>query len=100
MTREERIREKLKFFNLEHESLDVSKKRIVEKVSHTGTRFGPRTSNMSMIKEGGKQKLFNPFEEMMQIEAEFGSIFASQESKALEEAKNSSKWYPLFETFS
>jgi len=100
MTREERIREKLKFFNLEHESLETSKRRNIEKVSTTGTRFGPRASNMSMIKEGGQQKFYNPFEEMMLIEAEFGSIFASQESKALEEAKNSSKWYPLFETLS
>ena len=28
MTREERIREKLKFFNLENESLETSRKRI------------------------------------------------------------------------
>ena len=79
MTREERIREKLKFFNLEKESLEQSKKRIIEKVSQTGTRFGPRESNMSTKKEGntGKSTRYNPFEEMMAIEAEFGSIFTS-----------------------
>ena len=103
MTREERIREKLKFFNLENESLEESKKRITDKVSTTGTRFGPRASNMKMQKEskdGEKTKFFNPFEEMMAIEAEFGSIFASQESVRLEEAKNASKWYPLLESIS
>ena len=101
MTREERIREKLKFFNLENESLEQSKQRIIEKVSATGTRFGPRASNMSKKKEGaGKGSMYNPFEEMMAIEAEFGSIFASQESMRLEEAKNASRWFPLFETIS
>ena len=45
----------------------------------------------------GQKSFFNPFEEMMAIEAEFGSIFQSQESIRLEEARNKSKWYPLCE---
>ena len=41
------------------------------------TRFGPRESNMSMKPVIGEvdKKYENPFQEMMAIEAEFGSIF-------------------------
>ena len=78
MTREERIREKLKFFNLENENLEATRKRIVDQLSTTATRFGPRASNMSKKNDReGKPINYNPFEEMMMIEAEFGSIFAS-----------------------
>ena len=103
MTREERIREKLKFFNLESETLESSRKRIQEKVRETSTRFGPRSSNMSKTKgpgENSKPSYYNPFEEMMLIEAEFGSLFASKDEVEQEAARNSSKWYPLFETIS
>lgn len=101
MTREERIREKLKFFNLEKESLEASRQRIIEQVSQTATRFGPRASNMSIKQDkAGKSIKFNPFEEMMMIEAEFGSIFASTESMRLEEAKNASRWFPIFDQIS
>lgn len=50
--------------------------------------------------ESGQKTYFNPFEEMMAIEAEFGSIFQSQESLRMEEARNKSKWYPLCEMIS
>ena len=58
---------------------------------------------MTMIKEdntvGAKQPTyFNPFEEMMMIEAEFGSLFDSHEDLRLEKARNASKWFPLLET--
>ena len=78
LSREERIREKLKFFNLESESLNESRIKIQKKVTISSSRFGPRTSNMAIRKEEpGQKTYFNPFEEMMAIEAEFGSIFQS-----------------------
>lgn len=98
MTREERIREKLKFFNLEKETLEHSRKMISKKVSKTATRFGPRASNLSKKYDNdGKQTQYNPFEEMMAIEAEFGSIFESHDEAQLEQMRNKSKWYPMFE---
>ena len=93
LTREERIREKLKFFNLEKESLDQSRKRIAYKVRQMSTRFGSRHANMVCVE--GEQK--NPFEEMMAIEAEFGSIFESKEQAARDIGRQNSRWYPLFE---
>ena len=102
MTREERIREKLRFFNLETETLEASRKRINKKVAMTTTRFGPRSSNMAYKKSGPEEKAvqYNPFEEMMAIEAEFGSVFSSHESLILEEGRANSKWYPFFESIS
>ena len=44
--------------------------------------------------------MFNPFMEMMAIEAEFGSLYESQEAQRQEQARNNSKWYPFFETIS
>ena len=41
MSREERIREKLKFFNLETEDLKTTKKRIEDRVRTERMRFGP-----------------------------------------------------------
>jgi len=45
-------------------------------------------------------KMFNPFMEMMAIEAEFGSLYESEEAQRQEQARNNSKWYPFFETIS
>lgn len=90
MTREERIREKLKFFKLETESLEESKKRIDQKVAESGTRFGPRSSNMK-LKHDLNKAMFNPFTEMMTIEAEYGgSIFDHDQP-----VKKTSDWFPM-----
>ena len=53
---EARIREKLKFFNLENEDLEKTKKRISKKMSNMGARFM------------NSENPANPFEEMMAIE--------------------------------
>ena len=87
MTREERIREKLKFFNLEVEDLKTTKDRILSKVNARSTRFGPHECNLLERKSldsdtDGKNPAvttYNPFQEMMAIEAEFGSIFTASE---------------------
>ena len=104
LTREERIREKLKFFNLEHEDLQTSKERIREKVNRMTTRFGPISSNLipgkqtSNMRDGGVDAdMYNPFKDMMSIEAEFGCIFTTEEEKQLEIGRTNSKWFPLLE---
>ena len=69
MTREERIREKLKFFNLESEDLKATKERIMKKVNARSTRFGPHECNLLERKSldsdnDGKKPVtttYNPF---------------------------------------
>ena len=68
------------------------------------TRFGPLSSNMIAAKQTSEMAdngidpgLYNPFYEMMEIEAEFGCIFTTEEEKQLEIDRDSSKWYPLLE---
>lgn len=81
MTREERIRTKLKFFKLEHESLETTKERIKKKLKETSTRFGPISSNMTIINTESADKPIsvNPFLEMMALEAEFGPIIEADD---------------------
>lgn len=104
LTREERVREKLKFFNLETEDLDASRQRIAEKVAKKSDRFGSLKSNMVERKgataEDGKPVMYNPFQEMIAIEAEFGSIFADDEDALLAKAREESRWYPFLEHIS
>ena len=52
------------------------------------TRFGPASANMIPAKQTSEMKdngidpgMYNPFFEMMEIEAEFGSIFTTEEEK-------------------
>jgi len=64
LTREERVREKLKFFNLEMEDLEESRKRIAEKVMQKSTRFGSLSSNMQLKPDAEtteQQTMYNPF---------------------------------------
>ena len=68
------------------------------------TRFGPASANMIPAKQTSEMKdngidpgMYNPFFEMMEIEAEFGSIFTTEEEKQLEIERDNSKWYPLLE---
>jgi len=103
LSREERIREKLKFFNLEKESLELSKKRIELKVKLTSTRFGPLSSNLVARKgteNSAKPEMVNEFLEMMEIEAEFGNIFDSEHRRQLLDSRTNSLWFPFYEGFS
>jgi len=81
MTREERIRTKLKFFKLEHESLETTQERIRKKLKETSTRFGPISSNMTIMKteSADNSTSGNPFLEMIALEAEFGPIIEADE---------------------
>ena len=81
------MRAKLKFFNLEQENLEESQARIQRRVTMKGPRFASRDN------EGKDQ-----FEEMMAIEAEFGSLFATAEEMKAEDVKENSVWYRLFQT--
>jgi hypothetical protein len=49
-------------------------------VKETATRFGPKSSNMKIVKmdNEGKPVLVNHFLEMMAIEAEFGCIIEEE----------------------
>ena len=84
------MRAKLKFFNLEQEDLEESQARIQKKVLNKGPRFASRGA-----KPGQEQ---DQFEEMMAIEAEFGSLFATAEEMKAEDVKENSVWYSLFQT--
>ena len=83
------MRAKLKFFNLEQEDLEESQARIQRKVHMKGPRFASRASP-------GQGK--DQFEEMMAIEAEFGSLFATAEEMKAEDVKENSVWWKLFQT--
>ena len=74
---EARIREKLKFFNLEKEDLKITKRRIQKRMSNMGQRFDYSDSPTK-----GKEDSLNPFEEMIAIEQEYGSLFASSQEEA------------------
>ena len=66
---EARIREKLKFFNLEKEDLEKTKKRISKRISNMGLRFMTDKGNNAEVKGGvAIENPLNPFEEMMAIE--------------------------------
>ena len=83
------MRAKLKFFNLEQENLEESQARVQRKVLMKGPRFASRGSP-------GQGK--DQFEEMMAIEAEFGSLFATAEEMKADDVKENSVWYKLFQT--
>ena len=70
--------------------MEESQARIQKKVHTKGPRFASRGSNPG---EGKDQ-----FEEMMAIEAEFGSLFATAEEMKAEDVKENSVWFKLFQT--
>ena len=48
----------------------------------------------------GKSGMYNPFQEMIAIEAEFGCIFDDDEDTILAKARENSHWYPFLEHIS
>ncbi len=76
LTPEARLREKLKFFNLEKEDLAITKKRISKRMSNIGQRFMD-AENSAKGKGGGA--VSNLFSEMIAIEQDYGSLFATKE---------------------
>ena len=83
--------------------MQTSRQRIAEKVAKKSDRFGSLESNMQ-VKKGadgdGKPVRYNPFQEMIAIEAEFGCIFEDDEEEVLRKARENSRWYPFLEHIS
>lgn len=48
-----------------------------------------------MEKRDGNAESYNPFEEMMAIEAEYGNIFSEEENDNENQARANSRWYPF-----
>ena len=65
---EARIREKLKFFNLEKEDLKTTKRRIAKRMSNMGARFDLSESPIRGKDGEATESRINPFAEMMAIE--------------------------------